>query len=116
MFKVLNLEENIEYTLKADGDSPIKWSLGVMSSYLFARLSEDTKITDIEKAFKILQLTLKGWSGFDLPFTTVQEKMYGRDVEVLSISVLERLPLKVITELSVKAMEINQLTETERKN
>lgn len=115
MLSGLDLKATIDYTLKNDVDPKTVFKLGVIPSYLFARLSGEGN-KDIETAYKILQLTIKGWENFDVPFETVKEKVYDRELEVVPISVLERLPLRVVTELSVKAMELNQLTEAERKN
>lgn len=116
MISGLDLSSTVDYTLKDDTDNPTIWKLGIIPSYLFARISGDASKREIETAYKLLQLTVRGWENFNIPFETVKEKLYDRDVDVVPISVLEKIPLKVITELSMKAMQLNQLTEAERKN
>ncbi len=66
--------------------------------------------------FKIVQATIKGWDNFTLPFSTVKEKIFGEEIDIVPMSLVRQIPLNIITELSAKAMEINQLTELERKN
>ncbi len=116
MISGLDLKETIDFSLKDDTNNPTIWKLGVIPSYLFARISSEAQTKSIETAYKIIQLALKGWENFDVPFETSVEKVCDRDLEVVPLSILERIPLKVITELSMKIMEINQLTEIERKN
>ncbi len=116
MISGLDLSATTDYILKNDKDNPTVWKLGIIPSYLFARISGDANKREIETAYKLLQLTIKGWENFNVPFETIKEKLYDRDVDVVPSSVLEQIPLKVITELSMKAMELNQLTEAERKN
>ena len=116
MISGLDLKQTHDYTLKEDTTNPTIWKLGIIPSYLFARISGQAKDKEIETAYKILQIAIKGWENFDIPFETVKEKIFDREVDIVPISILERLPLKIISELSMKVMEINQLTDTERKN
>ena len=116
MISGLDLSSTVDYSLKNDTENPTIWKLGVIPSYLFARISAEAQTKSIETAYKIIQLALRGWDNFDIPYETVIEKVCDRDMPVVPISILERLPLRVITELSMKIMEVNQLTEIERKN
>lgn len=116
MITGLDLAATVDYILKGDTENPTVWKIGIIPSYLFARISGDAGNQEIETVYKLLQLALKGWENFNVPYETVKEKMFGRELDVVPISTLEKIPLQVITELSMKVMEINQLTETERKN
>ena len=117
MITGLDLLSTTDYTLKDDAEPKTVFKLGIIPSYLFARLSEDEKLSNMEKAYRILQLTIRGWDNFvGTEYAMTKENIYGREIYVTPISLLEKFPMKVITELSVKAMELNQLTETERKN
>lgn len=117
MITGLNTEETQDYTLKDDTENPTVWKLGVMSSYLFAKLSAGAQNNEIETAFKVLQLCLRGWDNFgEHKFATVAEDMFGQKVNVVPISLLEKLPITAVNELALKAMEINQLSVAEAKN
>lgn len=116
MITGLDLQATQDYTLKGDTTNPTVWKIGVIPSYLFARISGDAVNKEIETVYKLLQIALKGWDNFNIPYETVKEKVFGRELYVVPISILERIPLQVITELSMKVMELNQLTEGERKN
>jgi hypothetical protein len=116
MITGLDLNATVDYTLKGDTDNPTVWKIGVIPSYLFARISGDAVNKEIETVYKLLQIALKGWENFNIPYETNKEKFFGRDVDVVPLAVLERIPLQVVTELSMKVMEINQLSEGERKN
>lgn len=116
MISGLDLNATIDFIVEKDKENPTIFKLGVLSSYLFARISAEANKNEIQTVFKILQLTIKGWENGPIQFETVKEKVYDRDIEVVPISILEQFPIKVITELSVKSMEINQITDIERKN
>jgi len=116
MITGLNLDDTIDYTLKTDIENPTIWKLGIIPSYIFARISADASAREIETAYRILQVAVRGWENFNVPFELVTEKIYGRDINVVPISLLERIPINVITELSIKVMEINQISSEERKN
>lgn len=116
MISGLDLNQTVDYVLENDKDNPTIWKLGVIPSYLFARVSSEANTKSIETAYKILQLGIRGWDNFNIPFETQIEKICDREMNVVPLSILERIPLRVITELSMKIMEVNQLTEIERKN
>ena len=88
----LDLNATVDFILRDDKDNPTVWKLGVIPSYLFARISADASSKEIETAYKLLQLTIKGWENFNVPFETVKQKLYDREIDVVPLSVLERLP------------------------
>lgn len=116
MISGIDLGATFDYVLKDDKDNPTVWKLGVIPSYLFAKISSQAKSQEVDVAYKVLQLSLKGWDNFDIPFSTSKEKVFDREFDVVPISILERIPLNVITELTMKVLEINQIQEGERKN
>src|SRR3990167_11263406 len=85
MLSGLDLNSTVDYQVK---DSDAVFKIGVMSSYLFARLSEEENQGNIEKAFRILQLSIKGWDNFSVPFSTEKQKLYGREIDVVPLSLL----------------------------
>ena len=116
MISGIDLNATVNYTLKDDVDNPTVWKIGVFPSYVFARISGESGSEPIQTVYKLLQISLKGWENFNIPFETEKEKFYGREMDVVPMRILERIPMKVVSELSIKAMEINQITESERKN
>lgn len=116
MISGLNLNATVDYVLKSDVLNPTVWKLGVIPSSLFAMLTESSGMTSIEKAYKILQISIKGWENFPVPYASVKEKILGREMEVVPIDILDKLDINQITELSIEAMRINGITDTERKN
>lgn len=116
MISGLDLKQTISYSLKEDKDNPTVWELGVIPSYLFARISTEAKSNEIDTAFKLLQIAIKGWSNFNVEFRQEKQTMYGRELNVVPLDLIEQIPLVVVNQLSLKIMEINQITEIERKN
>ena len=116
MISGLDLNATVDYVSKLDNDNPTIWKIGVIPSYLFARLSADGVNKGIETAYKILQVTIKGWDNFNIPFETVKQKIYEEELTVIPLTLLSKIPLKIISELAAKAMEVNQITEQESKN
>lgn len=116
MISGIDLLATVSYSCKNDKENPTIWHLGMIPSYLLARISSDAQGNEIEVTFRLLQIGLKGWDNFKAPFSTVKEKIYGREIDVVPMSLLEQIPLQELTELSVKLLEINNLSSDERKN
>ena len=116
MISGLDLSQTVDYSLKNDTENPTIWKIGVIPSYLFAMISDGANEKQIETVYKFLQVGIKGWENFNIPHETVKEKMFGREIDVVPMSIIERIPMRIVTELSMKIMEVNQITEVERKN
>lgn len=116
MFSFINLNQTFDYTLKNDTDPKTIFKLGVIPGDAFALITEQDGAAKVNIVYKILQLGLKGWDNSNKQFETVSENIFGQNIQVVPMSTLREMPLNVVTELSTKIMEINQLTEGERKN
>lgn len=116
MITGLDLKYLDNYVIKNDKENPTTWKLAIIPSYLFARISSDAVKQEVQTAYKIVQVALKGWENFPIAYSTVKEKVYDQEMDVVPISILEQIPLNVISELSMRILEINQLSEGERKN
>ncbi len=116
MISGIDLTQIIDYSLETDTDNPTIFKLGIIPSYLLAKVSSQSQGNEIETTYKLLQLSLRGWENFNIPFETVKEKLCDRELDIVPIAILERLPLNVITELAKKVMELNKLSVPERKN
>jgi hypothetical protein len=116
MISGIDLAATVDYTLKDDVEPKTIWKLGIIPSYLMAKVSAEAANNEIETTFRLLQLCIKGWENFNIPYETTVEKIYGRELNVVPIAVLEKLPINVISELSLKVLELNKLTKEERKN
>jgi hypothetical protein len=116
MISGIDLAATVDYTLKDDVEPKTIWKLGIIPSYLMAKISAEAANNEIETTFRLLQLCVKGWENFNIPYETAVEKIYGRELMVVPMSIIERIPFNVIAELSIKIMEINRLSVQERKN
>ena len=113
----IDLNATVDYTLENDTDNPTVWKLGIIPDFIFTRLVQEAKGNEIEAAYNILQVTLRGWDNFNkITFETVKATLFGRELETVPLSLLDRIDQAEILELSVKAMEINSVTENESKN
>ena len=116
MISGLDLKASVPFSLEEDKENPTVWEIGLLPSILFAKLSTTSKDNELETTFKIVQLSLRGWKNFDVDFKTEEQEFFGRKYQVVPIELLERIPLAVIGKIAEKAMEINQVTDTEAKN
>lgn len=118
MISGIDINAVVDFTLPDDTENPTIWKLGIIPSYLLGQLSNSVaKTGEMDMAFKILQIAIKGWFNFGgIEFKTTKEKWFGRDIDIVPLDLLDRLPLKTITALSAKILEINGLTPEERKN
>ncbi len=114
----IDLNAVVNFTLPEDTENPTIWKLGILPSYLLGQLSTKIEqVNQIDLAFQILQLAIKGWENFDgIEYATVEATWFNRKVNIVPMELLERLDLKTITALSAKIPEINKLTPAERKN
>lgn len=116
MISGIDLSATVDYVCKDDKENPTTWKLGMVSSNMLGKLSAGVTGSEIDMAYKLLQLTIKGWVNFSEEYKTVKENIFGQEIDVVPVSVLGRIPLKVITELSAKVLEINGLSKEEQKN
>jgi hypothetical protein len=116
MISGIDLNATVDFILESDKENPTVWKLGVIPSYLFAKISGSGKEKEVDVAYQVLQLSLKGWDNFEIPYSKVKQNIFGRELEVVPLEILEKIPLKVITELTLKVLEINQVQGEERKN
>ncbi len=115
MISGLDLTSTIDYNLKDDVKNPTVWKLGVISHRVFSKIFNGNN--GIEGNLRVVQLGLRGWENFNgIEFVTAKENIYGEDFEVIPLNLIDRIPLKAITELSEKVIEVSQLAEIERKN
>jgi len=116
MISGLDLEATVDYTLKDDKDNPTVWKLGIIPGVLFGKIAKELTEDEIATVYKMLQVSLKGWENYSKPYETAKEKIFGREMDVVPLRLVETIPVSAVNELAFKVMEINQLTENERKN
>ena len=116
MISGIDITQVTEYRLTNDVDNPTVWKLGVIPSYIMAKISAEAQSREIETAYKLLQVSLRGWDNCPVPYTTKKTTLYGREVDIIPIETLDMFPISVISELAGKVAEINQLTAGEQKN
>ena len=117
MITGIDLKEIQDYVLKEDKKDPTVWKIGVIPSIVFMKIARDAKNNEIEASYKVLQIGLKGWDNFkDVEFKSEKQEIYGRELDVVPLDLIERIPMPYIVELSAKIMELNSITEEERKN
>lgn len=115
MITGLDLTQTVDYVLKDDKENPTVWKLGIVGSSLFAKI-HNNGLDDIATFFSYLQVALRGWENFNVPFETKKEKFFGVEREVVPMDILNRIDLKTISELYVEAVKLTRLSENERKN
>lgn len=116
MITGIDLSEVVDYTLNGDSDNPTVWKLGLLPSYIAAKTFEDLKKNEMDVIFKIVQLGLRGWENYNVEFKTVEKTLFGRSIKVVPMELIESIPITAINEIAIKIMEINNLTDKERKN
>lgn len=121
---------------KGEGGNPTKFSLITLDSRVMGHLKDkatrmsvnpkakedDSVLTEVamnETAFETVQFGLTGIEPFEdengqqIIFKTVKRNLRGKSYTIAAEAVVNRLPLKVITELAEKLGEMNDLGEAE---
>ena len=121
MISGLDLNSTVDYSLKEDKENPTVWKLGILSSYIYSRITGDENAQPLATSFKTLQIGIKGWENFcvngeQVKFTTKKENLFGRECDVLPLDLLEKIPMKALAEIYNQILIINNLKDDERKN
>jgi len=116
MISGIDLNATVDYKVKSDTKDPTIWKIGVIPTLVFMNLVQNTSEDRVKASYEILQLSLKGWENFNIPYETAEEEIYGRKLKVVPLSIIERIPMDCLFELAEKAIEVNSVSEKERKN
>jgi len=116
MITGINLNDVLEYSLSDDKENPTIFLLGTIPTTVVLSLSLAATQKSLETTIDVLQLGLKGWKNCAIEYKKEKKNYSGRDIEVTSKESIDSLPANAITELVAKILEINKLSEQERKN
>lgn len=124
MITGIDLNETINFISQFDkGESKTTWKLGVLStpilSYCTAKgVSEfplDTMVEVVRFGLKGVE-NFKSKNGSSIQFSTTSRPISGRNYEIVSDAIINVIPMKVISELGSKILELSTLTDDEAKN
>lgn len=121
MITGINLNETIDYIIKADKENPTIWKLGILPSYVMTMLLTDRDVSIGEKMIDTVKFGLKGWDNFKINGKEVIAKKEPRKIgdmtfQVLTSESISVIPVNVINELSNEIVKVNSITKEEEKN
>lgn len=116
MISGINLNETVDFSIKTDSENPTIFKLGMIPSSVLLQLPFKDGEVDMTIAVEVLRIAIKGWENFSVPFQTVKEKKYGREMEVIPLELIDAIPILAVSEIIAKVFEINKLSDGERKN
>ena len=121
MISGIDLNETVDYSCKDDKKDPTIWKLGLLPSFVLARIMTRAKQEQTEALYEMVSIGLKGWSNFkskgkDVEYRTEKQNLYGQPIDALPKELINMIPFPVVVELSTELMQVNQLTDEERKN
>lgn len=117
MISGINLTETVDFILPNDTDNPTVWKIGMIPSGVLAQIGGSAKDNPVEIALKMLQIGLKGWVNFNgVDFATEKKDIGGQSIDVVPMSLINRIPLNVVMAISEVLVKINSLSDIERKN
>lgn len=108
----LDLNETVDYKLTPE-DTTV-WKLGIIPSDLYSRILGETD--GVVRMYKLVQVGVKGWENYNVSFGTTKEKLFGEEIDVIPMSTLRRVRANHISQLALQVIEVQQLSEEERKN
>ena len=113
MISGIDLNEVVDFTLKEDKENPTIWKLGAIPSLKLATIAGQSLSNAISQTISVVKLGLRGWENFQVAGKEVE---YKSDDNGVLPELLDIIPVKVLTELGNKVLEINKLSEEESKN
>lgn len=116
MITGINLSDTVEYTLSDDKENPTVFLLGAIPTTVVLGLSVNAQQRGLQATLDIVRLGLKGWRNCPVEFKKEKLNVGGREVDCAGMDCLDALPANAITELANKILEVNKLSEQERKN
>jgi len=125
-----------EYALKNDKTNPTVWLIGPLDSITKSKIISSFGKVEIQDGkpvyvqgnidftqnnFTIVKYGLKGFRNFlldgkEIEFKTNREKVFDREIEVVSEETLKVIPLFAINELASEIWGENQVSEELEKN
>jgi len=106
-----------DYVSKYDKDNPTIWQLGVLPYYIIGRFVSTKPDEQFELAVKIVQVGLKGWKNFgDIQYRQDSINLFGKVEKAVPEDLISKIPVMILAELAEKIVELNKLSEAERKN
>jgi hypothetical protein len=140
--RAINLTKTVKHQLSFDEDAgtdkATTWVLGALDSRVFAAIkdratgipmsalsggSEGTATLNLNQTnFDVVLYGLKGWENFrydddrQVEYKTSTANLGGKTYVVVDPELVKMLPPEVIDELANAIMEINTVSEPERKN
>lgn len=125
-----------EYALKTDKENPTTWLIGPLDSITKAKMIGSFGKIEIQNEkpvyvqgnvdfaqnnFSIVKYGLKGFKNFlldgkEVEFKTQKEKVFDREIEIVSDETLMKIPLFAINELASVIWGENQVSEELAKN
>ncbi len=115
MISGLDLSQTADYILPYDKENPTIWKLGIVPGDIFSKIHRAGG-DSIDIAYKYLQFALRGIENSPIKFETVVDKSYGREIDIVPMSVLGKIAPNDISALYVEAVTMTKLTEKEIKN
>lgn len=117
MISGIDLTQTVDFVLPTDTENPTTWKVGMIPSGVLAQIGGSGKDNPVEVALKMLQIGLKGWTNFNgVDFVTEKKDVGGQSIDVVPMSLINRIPLNVVMAISEQLVKVNHLTDTERKN
>ena len=115
MIDGINVDEVHKITLDSDKENPTIFKISLLPVSLFNSIYSGD-INSMETVYNFLKASLKGWENFNVPYETEQIDLFGRKITAVKMSSIDCIPLKFLTELYKKILELNGITGEERKN
>lgn len=136
MIDPISVGQTKEYVLKSDKTNPTIWLIGPLDSIMKSKIIASFGRIEIvenkpvyvqgnidftQNNFVIVKYGLKGFKNFlldgkETEFKTNKEKVFDREIEIVSEDTLKMIPLFVINELASVIWGENQVSEELEKN
>lgn len=137
--KAIDLNEVKDFVMPGDKDNPTVFKIGALDTSIRSKIEDEATSfsvspganssgeasTQLKIAHKNLQLVRFGLKGFKnfldakskpIQFKTETYNLLGRSYEVIASSLLDIIPMNVISRLAAEIKKENTLTEKEIKN
>ena len=135
--KGINLHEVKDFVIPGDKNKPTIWKIGVLDSRIRAKLDDDTTVfsispgnvnetnTHLKASHKNLETVRFGLKGFDnfldekgkpIKYSTEIINIFGKSYTIVAQSILDIIPMTVVSRLAQEIIKENILSEKEIKN
>jgi len=112
----VDFESTVDFIAPKDKTNPTVWKLSPIPSTIASRFALAAGTQQWDATMKAIQAGLKGWTNFSIPYKTEEQEIYGINMQVVPINIINFIPPLILLALAGEIYRISRLSDDAAKN